>query len=1057
LLARIGEGGMGTVYLASDPQGRCVAIKVIRPELAHDPEFRDRFRSEVDRARQVPPFCTAEVIDADPEHATPYLVVDYVDGPSLDEVVREKGPLTTGDLHSVAVGVATALAAIHGAGVVHRDLKPANVLFGLGTPKVIDFGIARALDATSGPTRTDHMVGTIGYMAPERFDTRPGRQAGPAADVFAWGVVVAYAATGSTPFAADTPMATIGRILTQPPNLTGLSGYLLDLVTAALSKEPANRPTAPQLLDSLLTARGDVSGELDQRPELRKAAMAARHTGRVAIRRRRGRRVLVAGMVLALATSAVGAVAHFDGIARRDAAAAQRQKSTVQRQANLLAAQTLLAESGKVRDADPGLALRTAMAAQKINPGASARAAVTAALNTHFAGEIGTTGPTARASYRPDGKAVVTAGIGSLDLWSVSANGAFTHAASMQAGKELIDDVAFSPDGTTLASIASDVRLWDVRRIDAPRLLGVHKNGKEVYQGVSFTRDGTGLLVINGDTISMWRLKDRRVAETLWTMGPFHDAGRTLIDSRSGILVRSGNVGDVQVWRLRGSAKPSPLATLRRIGYDLSAMAVRPDGKLMALAGEGRAELYDLADPAQPRHVGTLKPSTGRTITAITFNRSGNLIATGGVDKTVTVWDVRAPSRPARLVTMRGHGGEVTSAEFSPNGARLLTASSSFDHTTMQWQVDTPLQARLVATLPKRSKTYGDGVGFADADTLLVHPFNGGVTSWKVSDPAHLRKTGTPLAITGGFGPSKVRTGGPGNHMVLVVGGIWDVSGSRAQRVLPAPTNNGRVPDGVAVLDMDPGAQLAAVTQPEPPSPSQAGEVRTKVLIYRVPGAGKPVLVSSLPATDISEVTFAESGHVLLVGVLPPSGERAAVEVWDLRDPEKPRRTAHLPVDDPFNLAIDPSGAKIASGRGPTIQVWDTEHGGNPLRVPTGLDESVDEGAGVTGLALSHDGALLAIGTVAGTELWSIASDAPPVLLQTIHHNSKVDFSRVAFSVGRPILAIADAHETTLWDTTTLMNTIKEPMAQACRISTGPSREEWQHYAAGVPYLPVCT
>lgn len=148
----------------------------------------------------MPGFCTAAVLDADPDHATPYLVVEYVDGPSLSEVIRERGPLDGGTLHSVAVGVATALAAIHGVGVIHRDLKPQNVLFSLGTPKVIDFGIARALEVTSRHTRTDQMVGTVAYMAPERFGDDPDSTVGPAADVFAWGVVVAYAATGRTPF-----------------------------------------------------------------------------------------------------------------------------------------------------------------------------------------------------------------------------------------------------------------------------------------------------------------------------------------------------------------------------------------------------------------------------------------------------------------------------------------------------------------------------------------------------------------------------------------------------------------------------------------------------------------------------------------------------------------------------------------------------------------------------------------------------------------------------------------------------------------------------------------
>src|SRR4051812_17666331 len=273
LVGRLGEGGMGTVFLGRGPDERPVAIKTVRPEYAHDQEFRGRFRSEVNRARQVPPFCTAEVLDADPDHPTPYLVVEYVDGPSLAEVIAEHGPLSGGSLHSVAVGVATALAAIHGAGVIHRDLKPANVLFALGTPKVIDFGIARAFEATSQHTRTDQMVGTVDYMAPERFGAEPGTPLTPAADIFAWGCVVTYASTGRTPFRGDSPAATAGRILTQPPDLTGLSGPLRDMVELTLAAEARDRPTARDLLDLLLGAGPQPAAPLldafAQQPELR--------------------------------------------------------------------------------------------------------------------------------------------------------------------------------------------------------------------------------------------------------------------------------------------------------------------------------------------------------------------------------------------------------------------------------------------------------------------------------------------------------------------------------------------------------------------------------------------------------------------------------------------------------------------------------------------------------------------------------------------------------------------------------------------------------------------
>lgn len=253
LLRRLGEGGMGSVYLAQAADHTTVALKVIRRDLAEEPEFRRRFRSEVIRAQQVPPFCTAEVLDADPDHETPYLVVEYVDGPSLSDVVTERGPLTQANLYGLAIGVATALTAIHGAGIIHRDLKPSNVMLAPGTPKVIDFGIARATEGPDGETRTDQLMGTVAYMAPERLDPAVDGTLTPAADIFAWGAVLTYAATGHVPFAGDTSPATAIAILTQKPNLDGVSEPLRALVRRALAKKPASRPTARELLDELLS------------------------------------------------------------------------------------------------------------------------------------------------------------------------------------------------------------------------------------------------------------------------------------------------------------------------------------------------------------------------------------------------------------------------------------------------------------------------------------------------------------------------------------------------------------------------------------------------------------------------------------------------------------------------------------------------------------------------------------------------------------------------------------------------------------------------------------
>jgi eukaryotic-like serine/threonine-protein kinase len=279
LIGRLGEGGMGTVYLAVTPEGRRVAVKIIKMELADDPQFRQRFRSEVERAQAVPPFCTAEVLDADPHHQQPYLVVEYVDGPSLATVVAEQGPLSSSNLHGLAIGVATALTAIHGAGVIHRDLKPSNVLLAPGSPKVIDFGIARAIEQTTQHTRAGQMVGTVTYMAPERFDEGSARNLTPAADIFAWGAVIAYAGTGRSPFAADMPHVVAARILTMPPDLDGFTGPLRDLVEQSLAKDPADRPTARELLDRLLHTgpqrAGNATSVLNQQPALREAVADA--------------------------------------------------------------------------------------------------------------------------------------------------------------------------------------------------------------------------------------------------------------------------------------------------------------------------------------------------------------------------------------------------------------------------------------------------------------------------------------------------------------------------------------------------------------------------------------------------------------------------------------------------------------------------------------------------------------------------------------------------------------------------------------------------------------
>ena len=246
LLARLGAGGMGVVYLAQDPQGRQVAVKVLRPELADNQEFRVRFGREVSMLLRVQGVCTVRVFEADTQAPRPYLVTEFADGPSLSEYVGARGPLGANMLYGLATGLAEALTAIHAAGIVHRDLKPSNVLLTATGPKVIDFGIAQALD-TASLTRTGITVGSAGFMAPEQIMGK----AGIAADIFTWAVTVAFAASGQSPFGSGPSDVMMYRIMNAAPDVSAVPPQLRPLVEAALAKDPAARPTAPQLLMQL--------------------------------------------------------------------------------------------------------------------------------------------------------------------------------------------------------------------------------------------------------------------------------------------------------------------------------------------------------------------------------------------------------------------------------------------------------------------------------------------------------------------------------------------------------------------------------------------------------------------------------------------------------------------------------------------------------------------------------------------------------------------------------------------------------------------------------------
>lgn len=243
---------MGRVYLGRSAGGRTVAVKIVHPHFALDEEFRARFRREVEAARRVGGAYTAPVLDAGPDAPVPWVATAYAAGPSLSAAVADAGPLPEHSVRVLGAGLAEALSAVHGLDLVHRDVKPSNVLLTLDGPLLIDFGIARATDGTASLTSTGVSVGSPGYMSPEQI---LGKGVTGAADVFSLGAVLAYAATGSSPFPGDSSASLLYKVVHEEPELGALSGDLRDVVADCLSKDPAARPS-PSALASRLAAEG---------------------------------------------------------------------------------------------------------------------------------------------------------------------------------------------------------------------------------------------------------------------------------------------------------------------------------------------------------------------------------------------------------------------------------------------------------------------------------------------------------------------------------------------------------------------------------------------------------------------------------------------------------------------------------------------------------------------------------------------------------------------------------------------------------------------------------
>jgi len=662
LLGRLGAGGMGQVFLGMSPSGRLVAVKLIHPVHAGTEHFRERFAREIEAARRVGGFHTAPVVDADPHADPPWMVTAYIDGPSLEEAVGRYGPLAAERVRALGAGLAEGLAAIHAHGLVHRDLKPGNVIMAGDGPRIIDFGIARAVDGTgTGLTSTGAVVGTFSYMSPEQVRGDPVRHA---SDVFSLGCVLAFAATGQPPFGSDTAAAVMFRVIGQPPDLAGVADERLRaLIEACLAKSPGERPAVPAVL-AALTSRGPSAATLAPRAP-RYAAPAADHTGiqtqtnpslRVPVQTDPGRNGFPAQSTVPPSTAPPPRALH----ARPPRGRPGRRRAALITAAALVAVlaatiPVLLTTNSPGRSAslssNDGVPARnltlhvhaslpSGLRVIAFSPGGRLLAFAGGPFDTKqdqptyvwniVTGKLTTlTDPAAQTptavAFSPDGKLLADAdGNGNIYVWKL-ATGKLTATFASPKGDQNPDGVAFSPDSKLLA-VGEGNGHTDVWDVTTGRLIeGLNSGGGSV--GVAFSQDGQLLAAAGSNALDLWHVATGKQYGAIYDPGT--DGISDVAFSPDGEAVAAADYnGRAYLW---GVATGDLIATLNAPGQNLNNnngvlwVTFSPDGKLVA-TGDANGHAY-LWNAATHKLAGTFTDPVGAQIFGVAFSPDGRTLA----------------------------------------------------------------------------------------------------------------------------------------------------------------------------------------------------------------------------------------------------------------------------------------------------------------------------------------------------------------------------------------------------------------------------------------------
>ena len=768
LIERLAVGGMGIVYRGVSPSGRAVAVKVIRPEWASDPEFRERFRREVKAAQLVGGFHTAAVVDADPDADPPWMVTQYVPGLSLEAQVRRDGPLDMAAVHQLAAALAEGLHAIHSRGLVHRDLKPLNIIMAADGPRIIDFGIAKATGPGSDPrlTATGMVFGTPAFLSPEQLDDGP---VGPACDIFSLGSVLAFAASGRAPFGGRNFTATSYAIVNKPPDLRAVGGQVLDLIRACLAKDPASRPTAADLLTYLYRTHPSRSAgsppAAGPAGDPANAAAGAVPVAQEAVADKQGPPARPAPEAPALAKPVSEAPAVPKPASGAAAGAQPALVRAVLRRRSLVRGAAVpqipvsRRTAAQARPTPPGLPQ------VQVLPARHGWRLVTAATDGHwFATANGdgiitvwlagsglpvrswSAGARVHAlAGGPGDLLAVATGDGRVMAWDATTGTTRPYLADTVHGLTgrgiRVRCLAFDPTGGWLAaSVEGRLLLWDVTDPGEPLLAAGLPCPAEV---TALAFDDTGWRLATGDDggkVHVWDLAELAAAEpvnaapgaaafdaaameTAWVDPPGTlpgasrpRSGRVLAlawDEARGRWLSLGTA-DPLGWLGDAGAQRTAAEGTGIAGVPLRAAALSSHGGFAAMIDNtrGLVHLASLDDPARPQ----VLDGADLSITGVAFTGSGTL-ALGGSDGSLRLWH---PSRRGMEV-LTAAGSPVTAVAAAPDGTRLVVSDRRAELRFLYavngslkpgWRVETAEPAESVAFL-------ADGAGLATAGDVV--------------------------------------------------------------------------------------------------------------------------------------------------------------------------------------------------------------------------------------------------------------------------------------------------------------------------------------------------